>query len=85
MQSTGASPNEYSSSKRPGTATRIALMMIDVDVDDELDVVGVADVVDVVVVVDVVGSYYVWIACSDRLIGDRALARLCFRPIHGSY
>ena len=40
MQSTGASPNEYSSSKRPGTATRIALMRIDHDdvTDDDHDV-----------------------------------------------
>ena len=37
MQSTGASPNEYSSSKRPGTATGIALMMIDVDDGDDVD------------------------------------------------
>ena len=53
MQSTAAGLNEYSSSKRPGTATGIALMMIDVDDDDDGDDVDVdgldvdySDVVD---------------------------------------
>ena len=54
VQSTAASLNEYSStassSKRPGTATGIALMMIDVDDGDDVDVddldVDHSDVVD---------------------------------------
>ena len=41
VQSTAAGLNEYSSSKRPGTATGIALMMVDVDDDDDGDDVDV--------------------------------------------
>ena len=48
VQSTAAVLNEYSSSKRPGTATGIALMMIDVDDGDDVDGLDVdhSDVVD---------------------------------------